>query len=361
MSKVKQLFSPLAHPLFALFLALLAGSVAILLAGENPFSVYHTMIRGAFGSTFFLLATLTRATPIIITGLGASIAWKSGYRGIGGEGQMILGGFLAAVIALNMPAPPAIRIAVAVILALLIGGVYSVISAWLLDKLKVSLAISTLMMNFVAQYLTLHFVSNRFQDLGGVDNRIIQTEQIATYLRLPRFVPHHSFHWGFVIAVILVIAVWFLLNRTNFGYESRMTGLNIGFTNYGGVSSKKMMYAILALSGVISALAGVIEVFGVNYRYVHDSFVSASFAWLGLAAALISKFNPIGVLVSAIVLAGITTGGSAVARSTTLPIEISSIVSGSVMLFISAQIAISWKRQKKEQKGTQTEKEEAQS
>ena len=348
MSKgLKTVFDPLLHPLFAIVLSLIAGSLAILLAGENPVRVYTIMFNGAFGSTFSLFATLTRATPIIICGLGAAIAWKSGYRGIGGEGQMIWGGFIAAIVALHGPGGPFVRIVLAVLAALIVGGGYSLITAWLLDKFKVSLAISTLMMNFVAHFVTLHFVSNVFQDLTGVDIRIIQTEQLPTYMRLPRFVPHHSLHYGFIFALILVLVIWLLLNRTNFGYESRMTGLNINFCDYGGVSSKKIMYAILALSGVISAFAGIVEVFGINYRYVHDSFTSASFAWIGLSAALISRFHPVGVLFSSIILAGISTGGSAVARATTLPVEISAIVQGAVILFISAQILVLWKRGKK--------------
>jgi len=345
--KVKSIFAPLAHPLFAIVLALLAGSVAILLVGESPIEVYRTMFRGAFGSTFFLLATLNRATPIIITGLGAAIAWKAGYRGIGGEGQMIIGGFVCAIVALHVPGPPIVRIILAVLAAVLAGGLWSVLTAWLLDKFKVTLAISSLMLNFVAAYVTMHFITNQFQDRTGMDIRIIHTEQLAEYMRLPRFVPHHSIHYGFIIAIALVFLTWFIMNRTNFGYEARMTGYNLNFCNYGGVSSKKTMYMILALSGIISALAGVGEVFGVQYRYVHDSFVSASFAWVGLTAALISRFHPIGVLISSIILAGINTGGSAVARSMNMPIEISSIVQGCVILFISAQIVIQWRRRKK--------------
>ena len=345
--RLNLIFAPLIHPLIAITLSLFAGSLAILVVGENPLSVYRIMWNGAFGSTFTLFATLTRATPIIICGLGAAVAWKSGYRGIGGEGQMIWGGFLAAIIALNAPGPPFVRIFLALIVGVAAGGAYSLISAWLLDKFKVSLAISTLMMNFVASLVVLHFVSGVFLDRTGADIRIMQTEQLATYMRIPRFVPHHTLHYGFILAVVLVFVVWFVMSRTNFGYEARMTGLNLNFSDYGGVGGKKVMYSILIISGFISAFAGVVEVFGVNYRYVDGAFTSASFAWIGLAAALISRFHPIGVLLSSIILSGISTGGSAVGRATAMPVEISAIIQGSVMLFISAQLFISWKRKNK--------------
>ena len=134
--------------------------------------------------------------------------------------------------------------------------------------------------------------------------------------------------------------IWFIMSRTNFGYESKMSGFNINFCNYGGINSKKVMYGMLTLSGIICALAGVLEVYGTQYRYVHNTYVSASYAWVGLNAALISGYHPVGILFTSILLAGIQTGGSAISRSTSVPLEISSIIQGCITLFISAKIVL---------------------
>jgi len=343
---VLPLLRPIVHPLFAICLSLIVGAFAILLTGGNPLEVYVTMFNGAFGSTFFLLATLTRATPIIICGIGSAICWKSGYMGIGGEGQMIMGGFACAVTALYVPGAPFFRFICAVLAAVVAGGCYSLFSAWLLDKFKMSLAISTLMLNYSARYITMHFVANLFLDKEG-DMKIVQTVQIAQEMRLPRFIQTHSLHYGFAFAVLLVLVIWFVLNRTKFGYESRMTGLNRKFCEYGGINSRKVMYAILTLSGAICAMAGASEVLGLQYRYLHDSYVSASFAWIGLNAALISGFHPVGILFSSIVLSGVQTGGSAIARSMNMPVEISTIIQGCITLFISARIVINWRFRKR--------------
>ncbi|MBO4991876.1 MAG: ABC transporter permease [Firmicutes bacterium] len=343
---IKRLLQPLGQPLFAIFCALLVGAVAMLITGENPLEIYAIMFKGAFGGKYYFLTTLTRATPIIITGLGAAIAWSSSYMGIGGEGQMILGGFTCALLALYMPGPAPVKLVISIVGALVAGGVYSAISAWLLDKFEMSLAISTLMFNYVAQYVTMHFVANRFLDKSG-DAKMTQTYMIDESLRFPQLIPGYSVHLGFIIAVLLVIAVWFLMNRTSFGYESRMTGFNIHFCDYGGVSSKKVMYGILALSGVICAMAGVCEVLGTQYRYVHGTYVNTSYAWIGLNAALISNYNPFGVLITSIILAGISTGGAAIARSTDVPLEISSVIQGCITLFISAKIVIQLAKTKK--------------
>ncbi len=341
--KIRQLLTPLAQPGLAIGFALMVGALAILVTGENPLNVYAAMLKGAFGNKYYVQTTLTRATPIIICGLGAAIAWSSNYMGIGGEGQMIVGGFTTAIVALYAPGPLWFRLVLSIIMALLAGGLLSLLSAWLLDKFRMSLAISTLMFNYTAQYVTMHFVANVFQDTTG-DAKLTQTLRIAEGLQFPRLFDGYSLHVGFLIAIGLVAAIWFLLNRTTFGYESRMSGFNSNFCDYGGISSRKVMYGMLVLSGAICALAGTSEVLGVQYRYVHNNYVSASYAWVGLNAALISGYNPIGVLLTSIILAGIQTGGAAIARSTTVPLEISSIIQGCITLFISARIVLGSRR-----------------
>lgn len=339
LNKLKRLATPLAQPIIAIFCALLVGALTILVTGENPLMIYAIMAKGAYGSTYYLLTTLTRATPIIICGLGAAVAWSSNYMGIGGEGQMIIGGFASAILALNVPGPSWVKILCSIIGALLAGGLYSLLSAWLLDKFKMSLAISTLMFNYAAQFITMHFTANVFLDISG-DAKMTQTYMIDPAIRLPKILADYSLHWGFVLAVVLVAVIWLVMNRTSFGYESKMSGFNIEFCNYGGVSSKKVMYGMLALSGVICALAGVFEVYGVQYRYVHNNYVSASYAWVGLNAALISGYDPVGILFTSILLAGIQTGGAAISRATSVPLEISAIIQGCITLFISAKLVI---------------------
>ena len=343
---VNRFLSSLAQPVLAIGLALLVGAITILMAGEDPIKIYGIMFKGAFGSEYYLLTTLTRATPIIITGLGAALCWSSNYMGIGGEGQMIIGGFISAMVSVHLPGPQWLKLVCGVLFAMIGSGLYSMISAWLVDKFKMSLAISTLMLNYSAVYITMHFVQNVFLDKSG-DAKLVQTAMIDESIRLPRMVEGQKLHWGFGIAVLLVILTWILMNRTSFGYESKMSGYNIHFCDYGGINSKKIMYGMLTLSGVVCGIAGIIEVFGVNYRYVHGTYVSASYAWIGLNAALISGYNPIGILMTSIILAGISTGGNAIARATTVPLEISTIIQGFITLFISAKIVIQFRKKQR--------------
>lgn len=349
MKKISKFLRPFGQPALAIFFSLLVGAVVIAIANENPLKIYGIMLRGAFGNQYYLLTTLNRATPILICGLAASIAWSSNLMGIGGEGQMIMGGFTCAIVAYYTPGPVFIKIIAAVLASLMVGGLYSALSAWLLEKFEMSLAISTLMLNYVAHYFTMHFVSNVFLNTVG-DRKLIQTELLDPSLYIPKIFEGYTLHYGFLIALALVFFMWWMNRNTVFGYETKMTGYNIHFSNYGGVPGRKTMYAVLFISGAISALAGVGEVLGNQYRYIHNSYVSTSYAWVGLNAALISNYNPLGVLLTSIILSGIQTGGASIARSTSIPIEISSVIQGCVTLFISAKIVIKWNRRKKQSK-----------
>jgi len=346
MNRVKRFFGNILQPTLAISVALLIGALVILAVGEKPLEIYGVMFKGAFGSLYYMSATLTRATPIIITGLGAAIAWNSSYMGIGGEGQMIWGGFIATLVTLYLGGPVWMVFIVAIACAIIVGGLYSIFSAYLLEKLNMSLAITTLMLNYVAQYVTFHFVSNVFLDDTGMA-RSVQTFPIKEQFFFKQLIEGYSLHLGFIFAVLLVIGMWLFMNKTSLGYEFKMSGFNRNFSQYGGIKSKRTMYLVLFISGALCAIGGAFEVYGVQHKYIHGIFVSTSFAWLGLNAALISNYNPIGILVTSIILAGITTGGAAADRSTDIPLEIAAIIQGCITLFISAKLIIEFRRKKK--------------
>lgn len=341
------LLEPLKQPAMAIGFAFIIGAIIMLFTGANPIEVYGIMFKGAFSSQFYLSATLAKATPIILTGLGASVAWRANCFAIGGEGQMIFGALTAALIAIYMPGPLWIRLILSMLGGVVVGGGMSLFSAYLFDKLQMSLSISTLMMNYSAKFLAMGLVVMFFLDTTATGGMLKQTEQIPEGIRFPRINENYALTIGFFITVVIVILVWFLLNKTKYGYESKMTGFNPEFARFGGINAKRIMYTSLFISGVLSAFAGVFEVYGTYFRYVSGSLVSGGTAWIGLNAALISAYNPIGVLVSSIILASIQTGGTAISRFTDVPLEIAQILQGCITLFISAKIIIKWRRKKK--------------
>lgn len=333
-----RLWPALRRPLLAVALGLLFGAVVILMAGENVLECYRIMFRGGFGSLYYFTTTLTRATPIIFCGLSVAVAWRSGIPSIGAEGQMICAGLSAAMVATLCPGSPLVRILAAFIAGCLAGALYSVLAAWLFRQFNADLIITTLMLNYIAHYVTYYLVEYKFKDTAASDIAAVQTAQLDPSLRLPVLIQSYSVHLGFVIALVLTAVLYWVLRYTVYGYQSRISGLNEQFAIYGGISSLKMLYSTMALSGAIAGLAAVCEVLGTKYRYVNDMFRSPGYAWVGIMVALLANNNPLGIVISSVFIAGITIGSQAVARSTAVPVEVSSMIQGIITLFLSAQL-----------------------
>ena len=326
-----------SQPLVAVLISLLLGAVVIIICGENVFTAYGAMIRGAFGNSFYINDTLKRATPIIMGGLAVCIAWRSGYEAMGGEGQMILGAFCSALIAYYLPLPGVLRVIVAILAAGVAGALYSAFSGWLYERFEVTFIISTLMMNYIANNFASYMTNYVVKDPTALDVNAIQTGKIATEARIPAIFSG-SVHWGFVFALIAVAITYFLFTKTTFGYKSRRNGLNARFALYGGINARRMLYLVLILSGMMAGLGGAFEALGSKYRYIDQMIFTTGYAWSGMVAALLANFNPIGTAVASILLAGLSTGGSAMQRSTIIPVEVCNMIEGIITLLMSVRL-----------------------
>ena len=337
------------QPLIAVLISLLLGAVVIVICGENVLTAYGAMIRGAFGNSFYISETLKRSTPIIMGGLAVCIAWRSGYEAMGGEGQMILGAFCAALAAYYLPnwltLPTFIPlwlhgfvwVVVAMLASVVVGALYSVLSGWLYERFEVTFIISTLMLNYIANNFASYMTNFVVKDPEALDINAIQTGKIAAEARLSAIIPG-SVHWGFVLALIATVVTYFLFKKTVFGYKSRMGGLNPRFALYGGVNARKMLYVVLILSGAMAGLGGAFEALGAKGRYIDQMIFTTGYAWSGMVAALLANFNPIGTAVASILLAGLSTGGSAMQRSTEIPVEVCNMIEGIITLLMSVKL-----------------------
>ena len=344
-----------SQPLIAVFISLFLGAVVIAICGENILTAYSTMIYGAFGNNFYLTATLSRATPIIMGGLAVCVAWRSGYEAMGGEGQMIFGSLIAALAAYYLPIPGIMRILAAMLAASVVGALYSMLSGWLFERFEVTFIISTLMLNYIANNFASYMTNYVVKDPEALDINAVQTGKIAVEAQLGKITG--SVHWGFIFALICVAIIYILFTRTTFGYKSRMGGLNPRFALYGGIGARKMLYLVLILSGLLAGLGGAFEVLGSKYRYIDQMIFNTGYAWSGMVAALLANMNPIGTAVASILLAGLSTGGSAMQRSTVIPVEVCNMIEGIITLLMSVRLVRislkSHKNRKAQKEGTQ--------
>lgn len=336
----------LAAPLFAIVLGFLIGGLIIALSGYNPFNAIWGILKGGFGSGYYLSATLTRATPIIFAGLAAALAWGSGYPSMGAAGQMALGAIAAAITAVHCPGPPIVVCLASMTVGSVTGMLVALFSAYICDRFEMWLLIVTLMLNYVCENICSYLTTYVFKDPFGVDSSAIQTQRIEVGT-LPRLFEGYTLHLGFILAVLAVMLIAFIMRRTSFGYKARMGGLNPHFADYGGVSSRKMMFLIMMLSGALAGLGGACEVLGTRYRYVDAMISSPGYAWTGVITTLMAGHNPFGVLFCGIFMAGISTGGAAIERSMDLSSDIVSIISGTITLLVTAKFVFTWHKGKK--------------
>ncbi len=391
-----KMLKALKLPMIATLIGLIIGGIVIALSGFNPFEAITGMFVGGFGSTYYLTTTLTRATPIIFAGLAGALAWGSGYPSLGAAGQMVMGAMTSAIVANICPGPDAVVLVVALLSGVLAGMAYSLLSIYISQRFELYLLIITLMLNYIADYIASYLTSYVVKDPAGLDSSAIQTQLIEgsvlprllegytlhlgfilavlTVLAiffmmkqttfgykakmgglnpgsvLPRLLEGYTLHLGFILAVLTVLAIFFMMKQTTFGYKAKMGGLNPEFANYGGIKSTRMMYYVLLLSGAIAGMGGACEVLGTRYRYVDGMITSPGYAWSGIIASLMSSNHPIGILVSAIFLAGLTTGGSAIERSMGVPSEVTIIIQGIITLLVTAKFTIKYVKKNSAQK-----------
>ena len=167
MTRLKRNLFALLQPIIAVIIGLLAGAIAIVLLGDSVIDTYAEMWNGAFGSFYFLTNTLTRATPIILTGLGVALAFRAGFFNMGSTGQMVLGGLAAAITALYLPGPGWMVLVVSLVVGMAIGGLWSLFAGYMDAKFGINLLISTLLLNYIASLFAGYMVAFPLKDQSG--------------------------------------------------------------------------------------------------------------------------------------------------------------------------------------------------
>ncbi len=317
--------------IIAIIVAFLVGALVLIATGYSPVDVYAAMIYGAFGDVYGVGQTLTQATPIIFTALAFLFSFKCGLFNIGAEGQLIMGGFAAALVGISfseMPAP--IHILLALLAGALIGGLWGFLPAFLKARFGAHEVITTMMFSYIATYLTSYFENYPIKAPGWV----AQTVTIADSAELPRILPPTQLSASIIIAVAMAGAVYYILQKTTLGYEVRASGLNPSAAENGGINVKRTMVLAFILSGALAGLGGAGEILGVHYRFIQG--FSPGYGFDGLAVALVGGLNPVGVLLAGVLFGALRSGSMLMTRTTHVPLDIVVIIQALVIVFVAA-------------------------
>jgi general nucleoside transport system permease protein len=298
-------------------------------AGLDATAALGALWRGAFGSwDAFTSATLVRAVPLILIGLGISVAFRGGALNIGAEGQFYAGAIAATWVGLHVAGVPPIAAVAALLLASIIAGVLWVaVPVWLKLRFGVLEVISTLLLNFVAVALVSLMVQGPLQERERI---YPQSEAIADVARLP-LLPGSRLHGGLVIAGASALFLWFLFSKTLWGFRLKAVGLGPRAAEVSGcVDSQRMGAVALLISGALAGLAGGIEISGVSYALFQN--LSPGYGFTGIAVALLGGLHPVGVLVAGVLFGALQAGAGAMQREAGVPAVAVNVVEAIIMI-----------------------------
>jgi ABC-type uncharacterized transport system permease subunit len=327
----------LGLPLAALALTLAVGAALAALAGASPLAVFGLILKGAAGSKFALLETLNRATPLIFTGLAVAVAFRARLWNIGAEAQLYAGALATVLLgtsALGLPAPlllPVLALAAVVAGALLLLG-----PAVLKVRFGVDEVVTTLLLNFIMLLFVSLLLEGPLKDplsLGWP-----QSPALVPEARLPRIVTGLRLHWGFLLGLLAAVATWAVMGRTTWGFEMRATGENPRAAAWAGMPVPRVLLRTALLSGGLAGLAGFSEVAGLKGALTLD--LSPGFGYTGIIVAMLALLHPLGVVVSAIFVAGVFVGADSMSRAAGVPSYIADILLATALLTMVAALKL---------------------
>jgi general nucleoside transport system permease protein len=313
----------IAAPLIAVAVALGIAGVLIALAGAPVFEAYVRIVTGAFGSRLSTTETLTRAAPLILTGLAAAVAFRARLWNIGGEGQFYLGAIAVAGVSSQFLAnlPAIVQIPVLLAVGAIAGMLLLLVPLWLRLRFSVDEVVTTLLLNFIAILFVSMLIDTVLKDPLAFGWP--QSQPVSDAAMLPKLLPRSRLHVGLVIAIVLAVVVYFVQSRTVFGMRSRAAGLSPTGAMFAGVPLGRTLVMVAMMSGGLAGLAGATEVMGVQ-GYVTTS-LSPGFGYTGIVVAMLANRHPIGVVFAALFAAAMFVGADGMSRSMGIPTYIADV------------------------------------
>lgn len=308
----------------------------ILIAGANPIDAYAAFVVVPLTSQFTLLEVLVTATPIMLTGAAVAIAFRAGYWNIGAEGQLLLGAIAAAGIGTLVGGlPPFVALPIMIVGGALGGAAWALVPALLRVRFGIDEVVTTLLLNPVALLLVNGLLHGPWRDpVTGFP----ESPRIAVSAEFPTLIDRSRLHLGFLLALLVVVAAWYVLARTPAGLRLRAGGLSPHGARFAGINVSRTLLGAALVSGAIAGIAGVSEVAGIQNRLTGG--LSPGYGYTGIVVATLGTLTMPGVAIAAIFLGDLTVGASSAARSLGIPSQLGAVVQGVLLLTTVALLAL---------------------
>ena len=336
-------------PLGAVAFTLLISALLVLWAGAPVGRTYSLLLQGGFGSVFAFSETLTRAIPLMLTGLAATVAFKSRLFNIGAEGQLYMGALAAVAVGglhdgTGLALHPAALFVLMMLAAALAGALLLLGPALMKARLGVDEVVTTLLLNFIVLLLVSLMLDGPMKDPTAMGWP--QSVALMPELELSKLIPQTRVHTGLLWACALSVGLWALMKYTVLGFEIRAVGANARAAAFAGVSVTRTVVTVAMLSGALAGLAGAIEVAGRTSYLTLD--MSPGYGYTGIVIAMLAGLHPLGVVAASVGVAGVLVGADSMSRAVGVPTFIADVIVATSLISVLVatlltQYKVRWK------------------
>ena len=350
-------------PLLAILCSLVVGGVIIAVTGSNPFKAYYALLQGSglapkssYASYKSMLTDfmsyVNYFTPMIFAALAVAVALRAGLFNIGVSGQMLAAGFTASIIV----GYSSLNAVLAKPLVVIVGGLAGALIGFLKYRFNINEVVSSIMLNYTFQYVISFFINTFFVDPVSRQSKEISKASRLTLMDTVVGNLKMDIPLGIILALLIVVAVWFLLEKTRLGYELKAVGYSRSAAKYAGIKVGRSMVLSMTISGALAGLAGVTYYLGYVGSIQPKVLISTGFD--AIAVSLLGNNNPFGIVFSTMLITLISKGSTYMKSAAGVDAEIASVITGIILLFSACNAYIKWKMERGRREKTNKTKED---
>ncbi|ALB45720.1 ABC transporter permease [Clostridium beijerinckii] len=350
---VKILKKPVTSTFIAIFCGFIVASIVLGVAGYNPIDAFSALFGGIFSKPKYISNTIIKATPIILTGLSVAFAFKTGLFNIGAEGQYIVGTIASTIVGIKLNLPAVLEIPLVILAGVAAGAVFGGIVGILKAKFGIHEVITSIMLNWIALYLSNFVVSTDvFHQPDSTSTYMINESGFTTIFGNWKtsdagmeFLSHNKWlsevllktdvNIGIIVAIIMAVVISILLYKSAKGYELRAVGLNKDAAEFAGINVNRNIVQSMVIAGALSGLAGALAITGTAPHKLSTMAAFENNGFNGLSVALIAGSSPIGCIFGGLLYGGLLYGGQSVQSAIGAPSEIINIMIGTIVFFVA--------------------------
>ena len=333
-------------PLVAVAMGFVLGSIVVLLTGKNPLLMFNAIIRGLTGIDIsgggfnprHIGELVIQAMPIILTGLSVGFAFRTGLFNIGAEGQLMMGSLAATAVALTVKAPAFIHVPLIMAAGMGAGAAWGAIPGFLKARFNVHEVVVTIMLNYTALHINNWTILNVFKSVDRVKTAEFPATALLKDQWLAGLTNGSRLNWGFIPVVLAIIAFWFILEKTTFGFSLRAVGFNKDGAKYAGMKVNRNIVLSMVIAGAFAGLAGAIITTG-TFSFGRTLSAAEGYGFDGIAVALVGMTQAAGILLAGL-LFGVLKSAGPLMQSAGIPREIGGIIQASIVMFVAMKLGI---------------------